>query len=67
CLKLGHWLTQFKNSIIVIIPKPKKDNYSKLKAYRPIVLLSCLGKLMEKVIINHLQCKGKKFGILHPS
>ena len=35
----GIWLDAFKQSTTVIIPKLKKDNYSKVKSYRPIALL----------------------------
>ena len=67
CLHLGYWPNQFKESITVVIPKPKKTDYSKLKSYRPIVLLSCIGKLMEKVLANRLQFEGAKYNILHPN
>jgi hypothetical protein len=39
---------------IAMVPKPNKENYSLPKCYRPIALLECLGKLLEKVIARHL-------------
>ena len=48
CINLGHWLNYFKCSLTVIIPKPNKPKYDHLKAFRPIVLLSTLGKLIKK-------------------
>ncbi|KAI0749199.1 hypothetical protein C8Q80DRAFT_1100505, partial [Daedaleopsis nitida] len=54
CIELAYWPAQFKEAVSVIIPKPKKDDYSRLKSYRPIVLLSCLGKLCEKVLAARL-------------
>jgi hypothetical protein len=36
CLTLGHWPTHFKESLLVIIPKPGKPSYSTPKAFRPI-------------------------------
>ena len=48
CINLGHWLNYFKCSSTVIIPKPNKPKYDHLKAFRPIVLLSTLGKLIKK-------------------
>jgi len=33
----------------VVIHKPSKDNYTQLKAYRSISLLSCMGKVVKKV------------------
>jgi len=39
----------------VIIPKPNKTTYDQPKAFRPIVLLNTLGKLIKKVIAERLQ------------
>ncbi|ETW81314.1 hypothetical protein HETIRDRAFT_244657, partial [Heterobasidion irregulare TC 32-1] len=67
CLRLGYWPNQFKISTTIVISKPKKSDYSRLKSYRPIILLSCLGKLMEKVLVNRFQYEGAKFNIFHPN
>jgi hypothetical protein len=37
-----------------VIPKPNKPDYSSVKAYRPIVLLNCLGKVLEKLMAVRL-------------
>jgi len=50
CINLGHWPNHFKLSSMVIIPKPNKSSYDNPKAFRPIVLLNTLGKLIKKVI-----------------
>ena len=50
CINLGHWPNHFKMSTTIIIPKPNKQSYDNPKAFRPIVLLNTLGKLIEKVI-----------------
>jgi hypothetical protein len=34
----------------VVIRKPGKDDYTLLKACRPILLLSCMGKVVEIVV-----------------
>ncbi|KAI0323625.1 hypothetical protein GY45DRAFT_1216057, partial [Cubamyces sp. BRFM 1775] len=39
-LMLGTWPAQFKHAVSVVIPKPYKDDYTRVKSYRPIVLLS---------------------------
>ena len=39
---------------IVMIPKPGKD-HREARAWRPINLLNCMGKLAEKVVANDLQ------------
>jgi len=36
--------------MIAVVPKPGKTDYSLPKSYRPVALLECLGKLLEKVI-----------------
>ncbi len=55
CLRVGHWPRHFKDSVSVVIPKPGKPSYSTPKAFRPIVLLNTLGKLIEKMIANRCQ------------
>ena len=40
--------------VSVIIPKPGKPAYDTPKAFRPIVLLNTLGKLIEKMVARQL-------------
>ena len=54
-IELGHWLSHFKMSTIVIISKPNKSIYDSPKAYYPIVLLNTIGKLFKKMISECLQ------------
>jgi hypothetical protein len=54
CLAQGHHPRVWKTAAIAVVPKPGKDNYSLPKCYRPIALLECLGKLLEKVVARHL-------------
>ena len=67
CLRLGHWPSHFKESSSVIIPKPGKPSYSAPKAFRPIVLLNTLGKLVEKMISNRIQFDAVALDIFHPN
>ena len=62
----GQWPEAFKQSTTVIIPKPKKEDYSKAKSYRPIALLECPGKLISKLIANRLQSDISIYDIAHP-
>ena len=39
---------------VIMIPKPGKD-YLKARAWRPINLINCVGKLVAKVVANDLQ------------
>jgi hypothetical protein len=54
CLQWGHHPKEWKSAIIMVIPKPGKEDYSLPKAYHPVALLKCLGKLLEKVIMKWL-------------
>ena len=65
CLSLHHWPRHFKEFVSVIIPKPDKPAYNTPKAFKPIVLLNTLDKLIEKMIARQLQFDAVKYGILH--
>jgi hypothetical protein len=61
------------DALVVIIPKPGKSDYTVAKAYCPISLLECCGKLLEKVVaacfsweVDHLALIGDcQFGSWH--
>ena len=44
----------WKHATIVPIPKPNKPDYSAPKAYRPVSLMECTGKLLEKVVTTRI-------------
>jgi Reverse transcriptase (RNA-dependent DNA polymerase) len=50
CLKVGHHPRPWKKAIVCVIPKPNRADYTLAKNYRPISLLECLGKLLEKIV-----------------
>ena len=52
--KTGTIPEYWKRGLIVPIPKPEKDK-TKLESYRPITLLSCVGKTMERIVQRRLQ------------
>lgn len=54
CFELGYFPNAWRKAVTIIIRKNGKDNYSDPGAYRPIALLSCLGKILEKIITNRL-------------
>ena len=66
-INLRYWPKYFKVSITVVIPKPNKSSYDNPKAFRPIVLLNTLGKLIEKVIAERLQFTVVSNNFIHPS
>ena len=47
----------FKQDAKVMLPKPGKTNYNKVRLYRPITLESVVGKVMERVITRRLVWK----------
>ncbi|KAF8630476.1 hypothetical protein AX17_005408 [Amanita inopinata Kibby_2008] len=54
CVHQGTHPKAFKVGIIAVVPKPRKADTSNPCAYRPITLLECLGKLVEKLIAQRL-------------
>ena len=67
CINLGHWLSYFKCSSMVVIPKPNKLVYDQPKSFQSIVLLNTLDKLIEKVVTKKLQFLITKNDFIHPS
>ena len=65
CITLWYWPQHFKESVSVIISKPGKPAYNTPKAFRPIVLLNTLGKLIEKMIARRLQFDAVKHSVLY--
>ena len=61
----GDWPSWFSESTSVIIPKPKKTDYTVPKAYRPIALLNTTGKLLTKIIAHRMQFDAAAFSLLH--
>jgi hypothetical protein len=55
CISLGHHPARWKEATVVVIPKADKPDYSAAKAYRPILLLENLSKLLEKAVAKHFQ------------
>ena len=62
----GTFPTSWKEAIIIPTLKKGKDRHSKT-SYRPISLLSCLGKTMERMVNRRLQHHLEKTGPLFPS
>src|SRR6266404_510312 len=54
CLAHAFHPPLWKHAIVQVIPKPGKSDYFAPKSYRPISLLDCLGKLMEKAIAKRI-------------
>jgi ribonuclease HI len=52
CVNSGYHPTDFCLSITFILRKVNKLDYTKLRAYQPIALLQCLGKVVEKLMAD---------------
>ncbi|KAJ6439209.1 reverse transcriptase [Purpureocillium lavendulum] len=66
CLRLGHHPQPFREAEVVMIAKPGRRNLSTPRAWRPISLLSCLGKGLERLIARRLAWASIHYGVLHP-
>ena len=62
-LKQGYIPEKWKMAKIILLLKPKKDKQHP-SSYRPISLLSCLGKLLEKIIKQRLMLELERRNIL---
>ena len=52
CLSLGHH--PWRSARVLPLPKPSRPDYSLPKAYRPIALLECCGKWLEKIVASRV-------------
>jgi len=61
-VSLGHhpWCC----ATVIPIPKPGKIDYQAAKAYQPISLLECCGKLLEKIIAKCILLDAARFNLL---
>ncbi|XP_049869337.1 uncharacterized protein LOC126369089 [Pectinophora gossypiella] len=55
CMELSHFPAAWKEATVVVLRKPGKSDYTNPKSYRPIGLLSVLGKVMEKMMIRRIR------------
>ncbi|KAM0724078.1 hypothetical protein Q7P37_000258 [Cladosporium fusiforme] len=63
-LDTGALPQQWKIAKIIPLKKPNKDDYTLAKAWRPISLLSTLGKLLEAVVADRLSFAVETYGLL---
>ncbi|EED22644.1 reverse transcriptase, putative [Talaromyces stipitatus ATCC 10500] len=64
CLRQQYCPDHFRKSTIVILRKPGKPDYSDLKAYCPIALLSTIGKALESVLARRLSYLVEQYNLL---
>lgn len=66
CIDLGYHPREFKVANTIVLRKPGKDDYSEPKSYRPIALLSTLGKALETVVAKRLSDYAEEHNLLPP-
>ena len=66
CLTAGYHPRAFKNVEVVMIAKPGRRDLSTPRAWRPISLLSCVGKGLERLIARRMSWAAINSGVLHP-
>ena len=64
---LGYQPKCWRKAKGVILKKPGKPDYSIPKAYRVISLLSCLGKVLERLFARRLGALAETTDLLHPT
>jgi len=63
-LKIGYHPHCWREATGAIIRKPNQPDYTIPKAYRPVSLLNCLGKISEKIMVNRLAYIAETQGLL---
>jgi hypothetical protein len=63
-LNTGQLPDQWRTAKTIPLKKPNKDDYKKAKAWRPISLLSTLGKILEAVVADHISYAVETYGLL---
>lgn len=53
CLENGHFPSAFRVAEVILLPKPARD-LTTAKGWRPISLLSCLGKGLERLVAKRM-------------
>lgn len=55
CMKNSYFPNEWKHAKLKIILKDPKRDQSVLSSYRPIALLSAVGKIFERILVNRIQ------------
>jgi hypothetical protein len=64
--EVGYYPQLWREATTVIIPNPNKCNYGSIKVYWPIVLLNCLGKILETLMASRIAPMAQAYHLLHP-
>lgn len=61
---LEYYPDAWKESITVVLRKPGRPDYSVAKVYRPIALMSCMGKILSSCVTDVLEYQAKRLQLL---
>jgi len=65
CISIGYFPKAWKQAVGTMLPKPGKDP-SNPSSYRPISLLSAIGKVFEKLIASNITLYLEEINFLNP-
>lgn len=65
-LEMGYYPRPWRLAEVVVIPKPGKKDMSSPRSYRPIALISCLGKGLERLLAKRMAWCTLKSGLVSP-
>ena len=66
CLALSYFPQSWKLAEVAMLPKVGKKDKSSVRSWRPIALLSCISKGLERIIARRLAWTALTSGILSP-
>jgi len=66
CLELNHFPAQWKLAEVAMIPKTGKTDQTSPRSWRPIALLSCIGKGLERTVARRIAWTAMTHKILSP-
>ena len=64
CIDQGYYPKEFKQACTIVLQKIGKDDYTLPGSYRPIALLECLGKVLERIIATKLAALAELYKLL---
>ncbi|RAL58275.1 hypothetical protein DID88_002230 [Monilinia fructigena] len=66
CLELSHFPSEWKLAEVVMLPKIGKKDRSSVRSWRPIALLSCIGKGLERLVARRISWAAIHYGVISP-
>ena len=64
CMTMMYYPDQFKEAHTILLKKPQKGNYKIPDNWRPVALLSSVGKLLDGILAHRLSTLARKHGLL---